>query len=728
MTRLKPIIYLWLIGVCVLGLTLPNAVAAQTGSGQTIYVLGIGEPEVVDTGAGSQGVSLQVIFTLLDKDRQVIRDDVESATLKLGQDHYTPQSLTRLTQAWSVVVVADASASVGKAGASAAYKNARNALAASLSQAPDGTRYALVAFDEKAPTKQEFTPVVESVAKAITGLRPLTSGKSCLNDGLNEAINKLRDAPGRRAILLFTAGPDNCNNFPTTSILAEAQANQIQIYAVGLAGYGIALTDLEALTQPTHGLAEVRPDTQLSFAFDNLFRALGQQWQATTILYPPAGSQTAQLIVTLPDATEFTAPIPFVSDKDYVSPPTVELRGKVRSTNTSVLFDLNVVNAQLITAVKVRVTNNEDGKEVITQRVDDFSKTIELLASTLVIGQGYTLNVEAVDAQDQRLVAMEPVEFEFVPRQGSLTITDIQPATLDQPQFVISHTEESLAGVVKYSIGLADEQNEALIPGTLVTIPVGEPWVIPAPKDLATGDYVILAQALDSADKVLAMAEPVKVSYQQPTWLDRLIDWLQKSPLAIAGLTGVCCFAVIAVLGLVWLILPKPTSKAKAVDLYVPPKKSYASSPMPAEPPPAPPAAPRPAPQPKPAPPPPQPKREHERPPLVPASAAGSALPLARLAAHTPTTLQFAAIVTKSPFTVGRRGCDATLAVDNSSGVSSQHLVITYSNGRFYAQDDKSTFGTTLNGQTIPKGQPVELTDGALIGLGPNVVIQFHLS
>lgn len=714
--------------MCVWGLALPNGVAAQTGAGSTLYVQAIGEPEVVDTGAGSQGVSLQVIFTLLDEDRQVIRDDIDSATFKLGQDNYTPQSLTRLTESWSVVIVADASATVGKASASAAYKNARNALAASLSQAPDGTRFAVVAFDEKAPTKQEFTPVVENVAKAINGLRPPTTGKSCLNDGLNEAINKLRDAPGRRAILLFAAGPDSCNNFPATTVLAEALANQIQIYAVGLEGYSITLADLEAWTQPTQGLAEVRPDIQLSFAFDNLFRALGNQWQATTVLYPSAGAQTGQLVVTLPNAAELSAPIPFVSDKDYVSPPTLELRGKVRSTNTSVLFDLNVVNAQLITAVKVSVVNNEDGREVITQRVDDFSKTIELLANTLVIGQSYTLNVEAVDAQDQPLVAMEPVEFEFAPRQGSLTITDVQPATMNQPQFVISHTEESLAGVVKYTIALADEQSETLIPGTQATIPVGEPWVIPAPEDLATGDYVIIAQALDGGDKVLAVAEPVKVSYQQPTSLDRLIDWLQKSPLAIAGLTGLCCFAVFAVLGLVWLILPKPASKAKAVDLYVPPKKSYSSSAVPAEPPPAPRPAPRPKPEPPPQRPAPPPKREPEKPVIAPASAAVSAMPQARLTGHTPATLQFTATIAKSPFTVGRRGCDATLAVDNSSGVSSQHFIITYANGRFYAQDDKSTFGTTLNGQTLPKGQPVELTEGALIGLGPNVVIQFYLS
>jgi len=707
---------------------------AQTDPGPTIYVQGVGEPEEVATDAGSTGLSLPIFFTLLDKDRQVISKDIEIATLKLGLDSY-PVTPIRLTDSWSVVVVVDASATVGKAGASGAYKKAREALAASLGQAPDGTRFAVVAFDEKAPTKQEFTLVIENAAKAITGLRPPTSGKSCLNDGLNEAINKLKDAPGRRAIVLFAAGPDSCNNFPTTTILAEAQANQIQIYGVGLEGYGIALADLEALTEPTDGLAELRPDIQLSFAFDNAFRALGQQWQATTVLYPPAGAQTAQLIVTLPGTIELTAPIEFTSTKDYIPPSTVELRGQVRSTNTSVLFDLNVVNAQRVTAVKVSVVNNENGKEVITQQVKDFSTTLELLASELVIGQHYTLNVEAVDDKDQTVTKMEPVEFEYKPPPASLTITGVQPATLEQPQFVVTFTFDNLTGVVKYDIGLADEQGETPIPGTHITVPAGEPWVIPVPDDVAKGEYVVTAQALDSTDNVLAEAEPVKVSvsYEQPTSMERFIDWLQKSPVAIAGLTGICCLAMIGMLGLVWLILPKSSPKAKPVDdlLDIPEKKPRPTSgPLPAEPPPAPRPAPRPKPEPPPQQPvpPPPPKREPEKPPVALASAAAPAIPTARLTGHTPATLQLAATITKSPFTVGRRGCDATLAVDNSSGVSSQHFTITYTNSRFYAQDDKSTFGTTLNGQTIPKGQPVELTEGVLIGLGPNVVIQFHLA
>jgi pSer/pThr/pTyr-binding forkhead associated (FHA) protein len=53
--------------------------------------------------------------------------------------------------------------------------------------------------------------------------------------------------------------------------------------------------------------------------------------------------------------------------------------------------------------------------------------------------------------------------------------------------------------------------------------------------------------------------------------------------------------------------------------------------------------------------------------------------------------------------------------------------VITYVNGLWLVQDDKSTYGTTVNGRAIPKGRPTKLEDGAVLGLGPNVKIRFRI-
>lgn len=82
----------------------------------------------------------------------------------------------------------------------------------------------------------------------------------------------------------------------------------------------------------------------------------------------------------------------------------------------------------------------------------------------------------------------------------------------------------------------------------------------------------------------------------------------------------------------------------------------------------------------------------------------------------------------RSPFRVGRaKDNDAALPVDSSSGVSGHHLTITYERGAYFALDDSSKFGTTINGNAVTKGEPTQLTDGDQIGLGPIVKVVFNI-
>jgi pSer/pThr/pTyr-binding forkhead associated (FHA) protein len=104
-------------------------------------------------------------------------------------------------------------------------------------------------------------------------------------------------------------------------------------------------------------------------------------------------------------------------------------------------------------------------------------------------------------------------------------------------------------------------------------------------------------------------------------------------------------------------------------------------------------------------------------------------LPAAHITLLEPAKTEFSMAVKHSPFTIGRQeGIDAVLPVGSASGVSKHHLTITFENGQFFARDDKSTYGTTLDGETLVKGQPSPLHDGAVIGLGPKVKIKFQLA
>lgn len=730
----KPFRTLWRLCLWSVLFALPASVMAQTTGQSTIHIHSVADPEPVTTTAGSTGLSLETTFSLIDSDRQVLQGvEIDSGSVELDGDSYGA-IVQGVKTPWSIVLLVDGSTTMGNFRASADFKTATTTLANSIGQAPQGTTYALISFDDRAPTALEFTSDNQAVTNAIKRLRAKASGSSCLNDGLYEAINKLGGAPGRRAVVVFTASADDCASRSVQDVIGLAKENRVQVYAVGLEGYSITQGDLSALVSPSGGLFTVRDSSTLSFAFANVMNVLGNQWQAKVTLYPTAGTKSAALVVTLKDGTVLrSSPISFVSTQDFVRPTEIHLIGKVQSTSIDIRFTLGVVRPEQIKQLNVAVISADSGLPVFTQSLGTFSETNKVPAGNLVSGGEYTLVLTAVDDQG-RTLSEDRVDFKYEPAQAALAIESIASPTADSPEFVVTLSTSNIEGVVKYKIWLAQEQSNAIVSGTERTIPLGEALILPA-GNLASGQYLIIVQALDSTDKVLAEAAPLKTAYERPTAIQSLLRFVSQSPLAIAGLTGLCCLTIIGGVGLVWFVIPKRRDRMKTVDLVLPQKERRVApiaerSEAPRSPPPTPAAGQPPAGRPSPPPQPPVPPVMHV--PQTPAPRGGGAspagMPRARLAALEPAGLAFTAAIDRPVFTLGRQeGNDGVVPVDNSLGVSSQHLKITYSEGKFFVQDDKSTFGTTINGQPIPKGRPMPLEDGAVIGLGPAVKIKFSV-
>jgi hypothetical protein len=78
------------------------------------------------------------------------------------------------------------------------------------------------------------------------------------------------------------------------------------------------------------------------------------------------------------------------------------------------------------------------------------------------------------------------------------------------------------------------------------------------------------------------------------------------------------------------------------------------------------------------------------------------------------------------PFIVGRT--EGNLLIPAPS-VSRKHLQITFDPGSqsYFVTDLNSSNGTTVNGQRVTPLQPVQLVGGAMLGLGPSVVVRFEL-
>jgi pSer/pThr/pTyr-binding forkhead associated (FHA) protein len=101
---------------------------------------------------------------------------------------------------------------------------------------------------------------------------------------------------------------------------------------------------------------------------------------------------------------------------------------------------------------------------------------------------------------------------------------------------------------------------------------------------------------------------------------------------------------------------------------------------------------------------------------------------VARITVIEPRITVFQAEIRTSPYRIGRAADnEGVLPVGSASGVSGHHCVIHHAAGRWSVQDDQSKFGTTVNGQPIAKGEPFDLPDGSILGLGPNLRMEFRI-
>jgi hypothetical protein len=813
MARLRFIVLGVIVCLAVAGLS--QVAQAQT-DGPTVHIHAVDPPQsVIPETGGLPGLLLRATFSLLDTNGTIMTSEIENALLRLGGDVYTSK-LSKLEEGWSIVLLLDTSGTMNVGSGFNDFRGVRDSLTRTLENAPDGASFALIPFSDRAPTAVEFTTDREKLGNALKGVRPESGRQACLNDGLYEAIAKLSNAPGRRAVFAVTASADSCATRSTQNVVDFANQNHVELYGVGIDGYTITPQELESFTRPTGGLSETRGVSELSFALDNLMGVLANQWQAVWVVYPPEGPQTAELNLKLPDATVVTGPLSFVSDRSYARPPTVAVAGTAQSTLGGVRVNLDLINSDPIHAIDVSLINKLTGRSVYQEQLTEVTDSILLPATDLVEDGEYTLILTALDEQGLVLSQTAPLDFRYQPLEPSLAATVQEWPTAATPYFVISAAVQNLDGIAKYRLWLEQDQGGAPIRGTEVTVPAGDELRVPV-SGVRSGGYVVRVQALDQSDRILIDSSDLKVAYKAAGVVARMVASLQGSTIAVLGACGMGVLALVGLGALVFFLVPRGKGM-RNVELALPEKARRAPRPAePAAPPAAPVVAPRAAPAPPrpadpaappaapvvaaraaPAPPrppepaappagpvvaasaPPAPPRPAEpagppavpvvaaaAPPAAPVAARSAAAPagpssavgeparaqhappsappappaqaqpaaapgragvLAVVSVAEPVIVRFQAEIRKSPFRIGRAADnDGVLPVDATSGVSGHHCVFSVADGGWYVQDDKSKFGTTVNGQPIPKGEPIRLEDGAVLGLGPKLKIQFRI-
>ena len=757
----------------------PPAAQAQS-TGPTVLVHDVEPPQTVSPeGGGLPGLLLRATFSLLDANGTILQSEIEYATLRLSGAVYSSK-FSKLESDQSIVLLMDTSGTMSVGRAYTDFRALRDSLTRSLENAPENAKIALSPFADRAPTAVEFTSDRERLSNALKGLQPQSGKPACLNDALYEAIAKLSNAPGRRAVIAITASADGCATRSAQGVVDFANENRVDLYALGVEGYTTTRQELDALTLPTGGLSEARGVSELGFSLDNLMAVLANQWQAVWVVYPSEGSQTAELSVKLPDATVVVGSLSFVSDRSFARPPSVAVAGTAQSTLGGVRFNLDIINPERIAAIDVNLVSKLTGRSVYQEQLTEVTDSILLPADNLTRDGEYSLVLTVLDDQGQVLSQSVPTEFRYTPLAPSLAATVQEWPTASTPYFVISVAVQNLEGIASYRLWLEDQQGSAPIRGTEVTLPAGEALQMPV-NGLKSGAYVVRVQALDANEQVLIESTELKVAYKAPSALERMVASLQGS---IVATLGICMLGGLAIAGLAvlaWFVVPRRRGE-RNVELMLPERarrpmvSAEPARPPVASPPPAPPTPVRPAPaarepippqSPRPAPParepiPPQPPRpapparepippqpplptpsahtpipvqapqpapEPVRTPAAPDVAAPmQAEAVARIRVTEPRITVFQAEIRTSPFRIGRApDNEGSLPVGAASGVSGHHCVIRYADGRWTVQDDQSKFGTTVNDQPIPKGEPFDLQDGSILGLGPNLRMEFRI-
>jgi len=729
-------------------LLLPAAASAQTSTTQ-VYINQVVGPQEILTTDGLPGLSYEVDFTLLDPQQNVVSSvGVVTATMALDPGGPYPAVVQPLPAPWTMVVLIDASSTVGLFSASADYTQLRSQLSAAIGSLPDGYNISVEKFDTVPTTVLDFTNAKDQVAQAIQkGFQPTTNGNACLNDAVFDAINNLSRAPGRRALLIATASLDGCGKSADQAITL-AQQNHIQIYAVGMLGYKVTdAKDFNYLTGVTGGLAYAREPKDVKFALGQVTQALRTQWSTKATLYPSAGPETATVQLTLSDQTVINGPPVFFNvTKSFARPAQITLRGVVLSTLQGIQFGLDFVSPQLISQLKLKVTDKLTGDAINEQTLSGIQPTYVIPINNLKVGGSYTLLVTAFDQSGNQL-SQTGSDFQYQPPASSMTIKSVITPTTSAPYYTVQVATVNLDTAVKFRAWLQTDGQTDQINTTEVA--AGNAITV-STSNLKQGFYEVGVAAVDASGTVLQTAFSEKQpEFVPPSSLELALDYLLAHPIWIGLMGGVGCLAMLILLAAVVLILPKPTGQPKAVELYVPDVKRRAppvnleaskSQSLPKQSP-----APRYNPPPVAAPrvqSPPQrdavpqrnvaPPQEAGVPQSVVADRQGAAaagMPKACLSGYAPVELRVATTILKGSYTIGRHeGNDLVLPVDNKVGVSGRHATIKFIDGRYFIVDDRSTFGTFVNDVKLPAGATMPLDDGAIIGLGPKVKIQFRLN
>lgn len=94
----------------------------------------------------------------------------------------------------------------------------------------------VVSFNESVKGSAEFTGDLDRLERFVYGLQAW--GGTSLYDAIQYGLNRIRDEPGRKAVIVFSDGADTTSTLEDDEVVDYARAVEATVYCIGFEGSG----------------------------------------------------------------------------------------------------------------------------------------------------------------------------------------------------------------------------------------------------------------------------------------------------------------------------------------------------------------------------------------------------------------------------------------------------------------------------------------------------------
>jgi len=182
---------------------------------------------VVSVTAVVQDKAGRFVRGLKPQDVEIFEDGVRQEVAFFREVAGGPEARIPL----SVVLVLDASGSMKKN-----LGFLQEAATAFLGKLEAGDEAMVVQFNESVKGSAEFTGDSERLDQFVEAVQAW--GGTALYDAVHYALARIRDRPGRKAVVVFSDGDDNRSGLKEQEVLDYARAAEATVYCIGIRGEG----------------------------------------------------------------------------------------------------------------------------------------------------------------------------------------------------------------------------------------------------------------------------------------------------------------------------------------------------------------------------------------------------------------------------------------------------------------------------------------------------------